>query len=564
MSDNTIFASNEPVADRYLWTEDNYLRGLEILGQDAPTKAMFNALFRNADEKIADLDEKIAGIDTSQVIPELQSVSQQVSDLDTKADALSTQYSDLSTTVSNATSQITTLSNNVSNNTAIMNGLESDITYANNANSTNSTNLQSVSADVQEAKDEADTNKTTIETAIAGLQSLIVSAQNAINNANAQNPSAILMVQRNTHYHKGDILYMEGLPNWAMVEYDYTLADNLETGAIAPDVSNVTQSGVRISDGNVMWIVRNKNLIKHKGAIHMLSCFGNTRQKAQAKFSFTQNPEVDDILYVFGIAMTFVGTGSSNTYDYPNKTVNVPIASSLSTTMSRIADALYQFRRETTSPLENAFTSSNSSGTITVQESDYTAGLGYNPNISFTGNSSILTITDVINSGVNGYIEWVGSGILKMNGVICNDWALMNGNNGTVDTYGKYFKVASNNEAVGTPYGSNIVTFTADMIPAHRHGINVTTRDGGNHAHAIEIPATSGANTMGHSDNTVLACGNNTGYVTTSTINVNTDYTNVSHTHTVTGETDNNGSQSEAYVSIEPAHICILPIQQII
>ena len=312
MSDNTIFASNEPVADRYLWTEANYLRGLEILGQDAPTKAMFNALFRNADEKIADLDEKIAGIDTSQVIPELQSVSQQVSALDTKADALSTQYSDLSTTVSNATSQITTLSTNVSNNTAIMNGLESDITHANNANSTNATNLQSVSADVQEAKGEADTNKTTIETAIAGLQSLIVSAQNAINNANAQNPSAILMVQRNTHYHKGDILYMEGLPNWAMVEYDYTLADNLETGAIAPDVSNVTQSGVRISDGNVMWIVRNKNLIKHKGAIQMLSCFGNTRQKAQAKFKFTQNPEANDILYVFGIAMTFVGTGSSN------------------------------------------------------------------------------------------------------------------------------------------------------------------------------------------------------------------------------------------------------------
>ena len=54
-----VFASNEPEQDRYQWTDSDYLKGLEILGKEAPSKAMFNALFRQEDEKINILSDKV-------------------------------------------------------------------------------------------------------------------------------------------------------------------------------------------------------------------------------------------------------------------------------------------------------------------------------------------------------------------------------------------------------------------------------------------------------------------------------------------------------------------------
>ena len=62
-----VFASNEPEQDRYQWTDSDYLKGLEILGNEAPSKAMFNALFRQEDEKINILSDKVDEIDYKDV-----------------------------------------------------------------------------------------------------------------------------------------------------------------------------------------------------------------------------------------------------------------------------------------------------------------------------------------------------------------------------------------------------------------------------------------------------------------------------------------------------------------
>lgn len=559
-----VFANNEPEQDRYVWTESDYLRGLEILGREAPSKAMFNALFRQEDEKINILSDKIDEIDTSTIEPELTQMSQQIANTQSDMDTLTNQYSSLEQEANTINQNISGLISDVNANTQTLDGMRTAISNANEDNETNATNLTTAENKADTAQATANANATTITNALSSLDSLIQQAQQAIASASQANPSAILKVQRNTAYNYGDVLIMDGLPSWAVVEYSYddNQTTGLTTGATAPSVSGITESGVRLTDGNVVWIVRHKNLLKHKGATMMLNAFGNGgRIASHSTLTVGTIPEVGDTLSFMGDTYTFVANSYSG-YSETNKTLNLVAGDINSTTNS-----IYQWIRNA-KPYESVFNFDWNDNTITITENNDYKGNGYNPYINYVGSGSIALVNDTP-SQLNSQIAFLGDGILRYNGVKCNDWALMNGNNGTVDATAKYFKIANTNEEVGQTYGNNYHIMTVDELPQHTHNFSGNTDDSASHnnstayhRHTLQIPITTGSATMNHDSQTSLAAGgsnySDSGY---KSLTVDDAYVG-SHYHAFSGTTQTAGTG--APINIEPAHVCILACQQII
>ena len=560
-----VFASNEPEQDRYQWTDSDYLKGLEILGNEAPSKAMFNALFRQEDEKINILSDKVDEIDTSTIEPELTQMSQQIANTQSDMDTLTNQYQTLEQQANTINQNISSLKSDVNANTQTLDGMRTAIDNANSANATNAQNLTTAENKADTAQATANTNANTITNALSSLNNLIQQAQQAIANASQANPSAVLKVQRNTAYNYGDVLIMDGLPSWAVVEYSYddNQTTGLTTGAIAPSVSNITESGVKFTDGNVVWIVRHKNLLKHKGATMMLNAFGNNgRIASKSTLTVETIPEVGDTLSFMGETYTFVANSSSG-YNEKNKTLNLVAGNINSTT-----DSIYSWLRSSANPYNRVFNFDCTNNAITIKENNDYKGNGYNPYINYVGGGSITLVNDTP-SQLNSQIAFLGDGILRYNGVKCNDWALMNGNNGTVDATAKYFKIANTNEEVGKTYGNNYHIMTVDELPQHNHTYSGKTDSNAygqtDHRHEVSIPITTGTNQMDHgssSTSSALAAGGNnssgSGYknATTGSSSVG------SHIHNYSGTTETAGKC--APINIEPAHVCVLACQQII
>ena len=553
-----VFASNEPEQDRYQWTDSDYLKGLEILGKEAPSKAMFNALFRQEDEKINILSDKVDEIDTSTIEPELTQMSQQIANTQSDMDTLTNQYQTLEQQANTINQNISSLKSDVNANTQTLAGMRTAIDNANSANATNAQNLTTAENKADTAQATANTNANTITNALSSLNSLIQQAQQAIANASQANPSAVLKVQRNTAYNYGDVLIMDGLPSWAVVEYSYddNQTTGLTTGAIAPSVSNITESGVKFTDGNVVWIVRHKNLLKHKGATMMLNAFGNNgRIASHSTLTVETIPEVGDTLSFMGDTYTFVANSSSG-YSGKNKTLNLVAGDINSTTNS-----IYSWLRSSANPYNSVFTFDCTDNTITIKENSNYKGNGYNPYINYVGSGSITLVNDTP-SQLNSQIAFLGDGILRYNGVKCNDWALMNGNNGTVNATAKYFKIANTNEEVGKTYGNNYHILTTDEMPAHKHSLSGTTNGLHNdsHTHTFEIPLSTGTNQLAHNVTSSVA-GGGAGSASTMTLTTNSGRIG-QHNHTFSGTTQETGTG--APINIEPAHVCVLACQQII
>ena len=553
-----VFASNEPEQDRYQWTDSDYLKGLEILGKEAPSKAMFNALFRQEDEKINILSDKVDEIDTSTIEPELTQMSQQIANTQSDMDTLTNQYQTLEQQANTINQNISSLKSDVNANTQTLDGMRTAIDNANSANATNAQNLTTAENKADTAQATANTNANTITNALSSLNSLIQQAQQAIANASQANPSAVLKVQRNTAYNYGDVLIMDGLPSWAVVEYSYddNQTTGLTTGAIAPSVSNITESGVKFTDGNVVWIVRHKNLSRHKGATMMLNAFGNNgRIASHSTLTVGTIPEVGDTLSFMGETYTFVANSSSG-YNKENKTLNLVAGNINSTTNS-----IYSWLRSNANPYNSVFNFDCTDNTITIKENSDYKGNGYNPYINYVGSGSITLVNDTP-SQLNSQIAFLGDGILRYNGVKCNDWALMNGNNGTVNATAKYFKIANTNEEVGQTYGNNYHILTTDEMPAHKHSLSGTTNGLKNtsHTHTFEIPLSTGTSQLAHNVTSSVA-GGGAGGSSTMTLTTNSGQIG-QHNHTFSGETQETGTG--APINIEPAHVCILACQQII
>ena len=553
-----VFASNEPEQDRYQWTDSDYLKGLEILGKEAPSKAMFNALFRQEDEKINILSDKVDEIDTSTIEPELTQMSQQIANTQSDMDTLTNQYQTLEQQANTINQNISSLKSDVNANTQTLDGMRTAIDNANSANATNAQNLTVAENKADTAQATANTNANTITNALSSLNSLIQQAQQAIANASQANPSAVLKVQRNTAYNYGDVLIMDGLPSWAVVEYSYddNQTTGLTTGAIAPSVSNITESGVKFTDGNVVWIVRHKNLLKHKGATMMLNAFGNNgRIASHSTLTVETIPEVGDTLSFMGDTYTFVANSYSD-YSEENKTLNLVAGDINSTTNS-----IYSWLRSSANPYNSVFTFDCTDNTITIKENSDYKGNGYNPYINYVGSGSITLVNDTP-SQLNSQIAFLGDGILRYNGVKCNDWALMNGNNGTVNATAKYFKIANTNEEVGKTYGNNYHILTTDEMPAHKHSLSGRTNglNNASHTHTFEIPLSTGTSQLAHNVTSSLAGG---GAGSASTMNLTTNSGQIGqHNHTFSGTTQETGTG--APINIEPAHVCVLACQQII
>lgn len=553
-----VFASNEPEQDRYQWTDSDYLKGLEILGNEAPSKAMFNALFRQEDEKINILSDKVDEIDTSTIEPELTQMSQQIANTQSDMDTLTNQYQTLEQQANTINQNISSLKSDVNANTQTLDGMRTAIDNANSANATNAQNLTTAENKADTAQATANTNANTITNAISSLNSLIQQAQQAIANASQANPSAVLKVQRNTAYNYGDVLIMDGLPSWAVVEYSYddNQTTGLTTGAIAPSVSNITESGVKFTDGNVVWIVRHKNLLKHKGATMMLNAFGNGgRIASNGVLHINEVPSVGDTISLCGNTITFV-QGSSSGYDTENMTIKIYP----NMTTRNVAYYISMFVNDLSSLYP--YKSSYDDNIFTISEKSQFAGNGYNPSVIYTGNANI-TFETVSISQLNSQIAFIGDGILRYNGIKCNDWALMNGNNGTVNATAKYFKIANTNEEVGQAFGNNKHYITEDELPRHQHhfsGNTSSTRDS-SHTHEATITVSIGDSSMNHDDSTKLAAGGNNGSSSNIAFTVNDD-TIPNHQHAISGNTETYGNNGG--INIEPAHVCILACQQII
>lgn len=553
-----VFASNEPEQDRYQWTDSDYLKGLEILGKEAPSKAMFNALFRQEDEKINILSDKVDEIDTSTIEPELTQMSQQIANTQSDMNTLTNQYQTLEQKANTINQNISSLISDVNANTQTLDGMRTAIDNANSANATNAQNLTTAESKADTAQATANTNTNTITNALSSLNSLIQQAQQAIANASQANPSAVLKVQRNTAYNYGDVLIMDGLPSWAVVEYSYddNQTTGLTTGAIAPSVSNITESGVKFTDGNVVWIVRHKNLLKHKGATMMLNAFGNGgRIASNGVLHINEVPSVGDTISLCGNTITFIQDSSSG-YDIENMTINIypnmttrDVAYYISIFVDKLS-SLY------------SYTSSYDDNIFTISEKSKFAGNGYNPSVIYTGNADI-TFETVSISQLNSQIAFIGDGILRYNGIKCNDWALMNGNNGTVDATAKYFKIANTNEEIGQTFGNNTHYITEDELPRHKHyfsGDTSSTRNS-SHTHEETITVSVGDATMNHNDSSKLAAGGNEGSSNSIAFTVDSNAI-PNHQHAISGNTDTYGHNGG--INIEPAHVCILACQQII
>lgn len=559
-----VFANNEPEQDRYQWTDSDYLRGLEILGKEAPSKAMFNALFRQEDEKINILSDKIDEIDTSTIEPELTQMSQKIATTQADMNTLTNQYQTLEQKANTINQNISGLKSDVNANTQTLDGMRTAIDNANSANTTNTQNLTTATNKADTAQATANANTTTINNALSSLNSLIQQAQQAIASASQFNPSAILKVQRSTAYNYGDVLIMDGLPSWAVVEYSYddNQTTGLTTGATAPSVSSITESGVKLTDGNVVWIVRHKNLLKHKGATMMLNAFGNNgRIASHSVLTVGTIPEVGDTLSFMGDTYTFVANSYSG-YSETNKTLNLVAGDINSTTNS-----IYQWIRSA-KPYDSVFNFDWNDNTITITENNDYKGNGYNPYINYVGSGSITLVNDTP-SQLNSQIAFLGDGILRYNGIKCNDWALMNGNNGTVNATAKYFKIANTNEEVGKTYGNNYHIMTVDELPQHSHTYSGKTDSHAygqtDHTHEVSIPVTTGTNQMNHdasSTNSALAAGGNN-FSSSGYKNATTGSGTIgNHIHNYSGTTATTGTG--APINIEPAHVCILACQQII
>lgn len=148
----------------------------------------------------------------------------------------------------------------------------------------------------------------------------------------------------------------------------------------------------------------------------------------------------------------------------------------------------------------------------------------------------INTLDGVDTAGTGfGYVPQ--GGIIMWSGAISaipTGWALCDGTSGTPDLTGRFIVHADADSggtyAPGDTGGLDEVTLTEAELPAHVHGVNLTTSVNGAHAHNYNRTFNSnlGVNTF------PLNTANKSEYVDTTT-------TAGDHTHTVTGDTDSTG-----------------------
>lgn len=580
-----IFAKNEVEDNKYIWTDTNYLEGLSILGSNPPTKSMFNSLFRNADLKLKDLNDKIKAINNNTINTAISNTNASISTLDTTANSLTSQYSTLKTTADSITADVSSMKSNIDANTA-------SIATATTNVSNIKTELGTMSTDVTSSKTTANNNKTSLDALLSSINTAITNANTAINNANSaianannSDVSSIFMVKRSHAYKKGDILMMDGLPSWALVEYSYypsdNAADNLVTGSTAPDVSGITGSGQKITDGGVVWIVRNKALHKFLGALDIISDITSNRVAASVTCTINTMPAEGDKLKINEATITFHTNQKNNgvTNSSTNNNINGSINLTSTATVSDLLSSLYSLFKLFSSSgqgsiISNSMTalsiSNNSTnGSFTISEKDDYSGCGVNPLISTSGTISI-TKSNIVLSQLSNDISFKDNGILILNGVTCYDWNICNGENGSIDARGRYIKVADSNEKVGTIEGNNYAVITQDMLPAHRHQLtNIdTTGKSNSHIHTFPLPVTRGDATMTHDSSTSFAAGNDNSGTSYSCYSALSMDTIGNHTHTLSGYTDYAGydssSENAKAVDIQPSRIVTMMIMQVI
>ncbi|HEY7823810.1 MAG TPA: hypothetical protein VIG24_13290 [Acidimicrobiia bacterium] len=148
-----------------------------------------------------------------------------------------------------------------------------------------------------------------------------------------------------------------------------------------------------------------------------------------------------------------------------------------------------------------------------------------------------LNTLDGVDTAGTGFGYVPQGGIIMWSGAISaipTGWALCDGTSGTPDLTGRFVVHADADSggtyAPGDTGGADSVTLTEAQIPAHVHGVNLTTSEDGAHTHSY---TRSGINNI--SVNTFPLGAVNRGSTSDTTGEAG------AHTHSVTGDTDSTG-----------------------
>ena len=552
-----IFASDEETSDRYQWTDSDYLKGMEVLGNEPFTYRAFNALIREQDEKAKDLNDRIAAVSapTDEIIAKINANNEKIDALNTKASELSDNYTALKKTSDESTLAVDALKKAINDNTAAIKKNADAITAANNDIDDAKSGVDSAKATADKAESTTESNKSKIESLQSELSDLIKKATAAIN----ASPSTVLYVQRATAYNKGDVYMMDGAPSWAVFEYDQSIENGKRTAATAPDVSGITYSGQKITDGDVTWIVRNKNFHRCLGAVEFIGANNSAARASIETIEITAMPADGDVLKTAsGKTITFTKDENQNEgFSYDNSKVYFKTSSTVGSLMSSMS---YNFGYW----LGGAYTAEYSDGKITITESDE-YGVGFRPSIGFKVVGSSLKISTKFTAGkFTDAISVLEDGTISYGGIKCKDWAVMDGKNGTPDATEAYIRLAGgDNKKVGGIYGSNRVPSSYFPVPNHTHEFSGTTEASGNHTHTFDIKVAIGDATMTHANGDAFAGGRDS-MTYDNTYSTKSSVAGV-HTHRFSGTTETSGNGSDdAIVSIEPRACIVLAVMQVI
>lgn len=555
-----IFASNEETSDRYQWTDSDYLKGMEVLGNEPFTYRAFNALIREQDEKAKDLNDRITVVSapTDEIIAKINANNEKIDALNTKASELSDNYKALKKTSDDNAAAIDGIKKSIEDNAAAIKKNADSIAAANKDVADAKDGVDSAKTTADNAEKTTESNRAKIESLQSELDSLIKQATAAIN----ASPSTVLYVQRATAYNKGDIYMMDGAPSWAVFEYDPSIENGKRTAATAPDVSGITYSGQKIQDGEVVWITRNRNFHRCLGAVEFVGANNSAARASIETLEITAMPADGDVLKTAsGKTVTFTKNEDQNEgFSFDNSKIYFKSSSTPSSLMSSISYNLGYWLGGG----QNVYNAEYTDGKITLTESDE-FGVGFRPSIGFTVAGSSLRISTKFTAGkFTDSISVLENGTISYGGIECKDWAVMDGKNGTPDAREAYIRLAGNDsKKVGGIYGSNTVPSSHFPVPNHTHQFSGTTEASGEHTHTFDIKVAIGDATMTHANGDAFAGGRNS-----STYN-NTYSTESSragtHTHKFSGTTQASGNGSDdSIVSIEPRACIVLAVMQVI
>ncbi|MEE8059519.1 MAG: LamG-like jellyroll fold domain-containing protein [Pseudomonadales bacterium] len=160
-------------------------------------------------------------------------------------------------------------------------------------------------------------------------------------------------------------------------------------------------------------------------------------------------------------------------------------------------------------------------------------------------NGTVTADNYALNPNGNGPVP--AGGIIMWSGAIADipvGWALCNGTNGSPDLRNQFIVGAGDTYSYGNTGGADTVTLTTNQMPGHNHSMSLSSASAGSHSHRIpNYYKGDGGGVGNHFDMTDHQDDEEGGELVTNSTG--------SHTHTITGSTDNTGN-SEAHENRPP------------